>query len=45
MSVISVPLSISLAVASGATPLQGIITAIFAGIFAAFFGGSQYNIV
>lgn len=45
VSVISVPLSISLAVASGATPLQGIITAIFAGIFAAFFGGSQYNIV
>jgi SulP family sulfate permease len=45
VSVISVPLSISLAVASGATPLQGIITAIFAGIFAAVFGGSNFNIV
>jgi SulP family sulfate permease len=45
VSVISVPLSISLAVASGATPLQGILTAIFAGICAAIFGWSKFNIV
>jgi len=45
VSFVSVPLSISLAVAAGATPLMGVITAIWAGLIASFFGGSRYNIV
>lgn len=44
VAVVAVPLSVSLALANGATPLQGIITAVWAGAFAAFFGGSNYNI-
>jgi len=42
---ISLPLSLSLAIASGATPTQGIITAIWAGFFGAIFGGSHFNII
>ncbi len=42
---VSIPLSISLAVAAGATPLMGVITAIWAGLLASFFGGSNFNIV
>ena len=45
VSLVAIPLSISLAVASGTTPLVGIITAIWAGLVASFFGGSNYNIV
>lgn len=45
VSLVAMPLSISLAVASGSTPLVGIITAIWAGLFAALFGGSNYNVV
>ena len=45
VSLISIPLSISLAVASGVTPLIGIITAIWAGLIAAIFGGSNFNII
>jgi sulfate permease, SulP family len=45
VSLISIPLSISLAVASGVTPLVGIITAIWAGFIAAIFGGSNFNII
>jgi SulP family sulfate permease len=45
VSLISLPLSVSLAVASQSTPLAGIITAIWAGLFAALFGGSHFNIV
>lgn len=45
VSLISIPLSVSLAVSSGATPLTGIITAIWAGLVAAIFGGSNFNIV
>ncbi len=45
VSLVSIPLSISLAVAAGATPLMGIITAIWAGLLAAIFGGSNFNIV
>lgn len=45
VSLVSVPLSVSLAVASEATPVMGIITAIWAGLMAALFGGSNYNIV
>ena len=45
VSVVSIPLSISLAIAAGATPLMGIITAIWAGLVASFFGGSNFYIV
>ncbi|MDD5397118.1 MAG: SulP family inorganic anion transporter [Candidatus Moranbacteria bacterium] len=45
VSVVSIPLSISLAVAAGATPLMGIITAIWAGLVASMIGGSNFNIV
>lgn len=44
VSLIAIPLSISLAVASGWTPLQGILTAIWACVIAGFFWGSNYNI-
>ncbi len=45
VALVSVPLSISLAVASGATPAMGLITAVWAGLLAAIFGSSNYNIV
>ena len=45
VSLVSIPLSISLAVASGVGPVAGIITAIWAGLIASLFAGSNYNIV
>ena len=45
VALINVPLSISLAVASDATPIMGIITSIWGGLFSASFGGSHFNIV
>ncbi len=45
VTLVSIPLSVSLAVASQATPIDGIITAIWAGLVAAMFGGSHFNIV
>lgn len=45
VSLVSIPLSISLAVASGVGPVAGVITAIWAGLIASFFAGSNYNIV
>ncbi len=45
VSLVSLPLSISLAIAGGATPIMGVITAIWSGLVAALFGGSNYNIV
>jgi SulP family sulfate permease len=45
VSLVSMPLSISLAVASGASPSVGIITAIWAGLVASIFGGSNFNVV
>lgn len=45
VSLVSIPLSVSLAVASGTTPVAGIITAIWAGLVTALFGGSKFNIV
>ncbi|EKE29622.1 MAG: hypothetical protein ACD_2C00135G0003 [uncultured bacterium (gcode 4)] len=44
VSMINIPLSISLAVASGASPLQGLLTWIWWGIFASIFASSKYNI-
>lgn len=45
VALVSIPLSISLALAGGATPQMGIITAIWAGLIASFVGGSNFNIV
>ncbi|MFA5916959.1 MAG: SulP family inorganic anion transporter [Candidatus Gracilibacteria bacterium] len=44
VALINIPLSISLAIASGATPTQGLITAIWGGIVASFFASSNYNV-
>eukprot|EP01102_Stenamoeba_stenopodia_P010569 TRINITY_DN3204_c0_g2_i2.p1 TRINITY_DN3204_c0_g2~~TRINITY_DN3204_c0_g2_i2.p1 ORF type:complete len:642 (-),score=144.96 TRINITY_DN3204_c0_g2_i2:212-2137(-) len=45
VALVSVPLSISLAIAAEAPPIMGIVTAIWAGGIAAAFGGSHYNIM
>lgn len=45
VALVSIPLSISLAVASQTTPLSGIITGIWAGFVASLFGGSNFNII
>jgi SulP family sulfate permease len=45
VALVSVPLSIALAIAGGATPVMGILTAVWAGIVAALLGGSEYNVV
>jgi len=45
VALVSLPLSISLAIAADATPVQGIITACWAGLVSAMTGGSHYNIV
>ncbi|MDD2487542.1 MAG: SulP family inorganic anion transporter [Candidatus Gracilibacteria bacterium] len=44
VAMINIPLSISLAVASGASPLQGLLTGIWGGMIAAIFASSKYNI-
>jgi len=45
VALVSLPLSISLAVASKVSPTAGIITAMWAGLVAAIFGGSNFNII
>lgn len=45
VALISVPLSIALAIASGAGPAAGLITGIWATLIASLFGGSHYNVV
>lgn len=45
VALISFPLSIALAVASGGTPLQGILTGFWATLFASIFISSNYNII
>jgi len=44
VGLVSIPLALSLAVGSGASPLAGIITAVWAGIVGALAGSSHYNI-
>lgn len=44
VAIIALPLSIALAIASGATPAQGLYTAAVAGFVIAFLGGSNVNI-
>lgn len=45
VSLISTPLAIALALGSGATPTQGIVTAFWAGLLGAIFGSSNFNII
>lgn len=44
VAIIALPLSIALAIASGATPVQGLYTAAIAGLVIAALGGSNVNI-
>ena len=44
VAILALPLSIALAIASGATPAQGLYTAAVAGLVIAFLGGSNVNI-
>ncbi|MDD7642420.1 MAG: sulfate permease [bacterium] len=44
VAIIALPLSIALAIASGVTPECGLYTAIIAGFFISFFGGSRVQI-
>merc|ERR1711924_451311 len=39
VSLVNIPLSISLAIASGGTPMQGCATAVYSGLVAVFIGG------
>ncbi len=42
---ISVPLSVALAIASGAGPVAGIVTGVWATLIAAIFGSNNYNVI
>lgn len=44
VTMINIPLSLALAIASGATPLQGLLTAFWAWLLAAIFCSSHHNI-
>jgi len=45
VALVSLPLSIALAIGSGADPVSGVVTGIWACLIAAIFGGSKFNIV
>lgn len=45
VALVNVPLSISLALAAGATPTQGIVTAFWCGLISALFSSSHFNVV
>lgn len=45
VALVSIPLSLALAIVSGATPTQGLITAFWAGLIGALLGGSSFNIM
>ena len=45
VAMVSIPLSLSLAIAAGASPMTGIITAVWSGIVAGIIGGSKFNII
>ena len=44
VAIVALPLSMALAIASGATPDKGIITAVVAGLFISALGGSRFQI-
>ncbi len=45
VAIVSIPLSLSFAIASGAEPIMGLITSGWAGLAAAIFGGSKFNVI
>ena len=45
VALVNVPLSISLCLASGGTPTQGIVTAVWAGLVSGIFSSSHFNVV
>lgn len=44
VAIVALPLSMAIAIASGATPAQGLYTAIIGGFLVSFFGGSRFQI-
>lgn len=44
VAIVALPLSMAIAIASGATPAQGLYTAIFGGFLVSAFGGSRFQI-
>jgi SulP family sulfate permease len=44
VGVVALPLAMAFAIGAGATPAQGLYTAIIAGFLIAFFGGSKYQV-
>ena len=44
VAMVALPLSIAIAIASGASPAQGLVTAIIGGFFISLFGGSRVQI-
>src|SRR5574340_491524 len=44
VAVVSIPLGLAFAIASGATPIQGLLTSVIAGSLVAIFGGSRFQI-
>jgi SulP family sulfate permease len=44
VGILSLPMSIAFAIASGVRPEQGLYTAIIAGFFGALFGGSRFQV-
>jgi SulP family sulfate permease len=44
VAIVAMPLAMALAIASGATPAQGLITAVVAGFAISLFGGSRFQI-
>lgn len=45
VSLVSIPLAVSLAIASNTTPTVGLVTAVWAGFTASLFAGSNFNII
>jgi SulP family sulfate permease len=44
VAIVAMPLAMALAIASGATPAQGLVTAVVAGFCISLFGGSRFQI-
>lgn len=44
VGIVALPLAMAFSIAAGASPAQGLYTAIFAGFFISFLGGSRYQI-
>lgn len=45
VSLVSLPLNIALSIASGAGPVPGVITGVWAGLIASIFGSSNFNVI